>query len=66
VTKHDDKRQMRTLKRAIKRAGNKHRRASLKQQLRRNPDDAHLAEEDLGGNRSETLNAMDRPVDGST
>jgi len=65
VAKHDDKRQLRTLKRAIKRAGNKHRRQSLKQQLRHNPDEAHHAEEDLGGNRSDTLNAMDRPVDGT-
>jgi len=65
VTKHDDKRQLRTLKRAIKRAGNKHRRASLKRQLRDNPDEAHRSEEDLGGNESSTLNDMDRPVDGS-
>jgi len=65
LMKHDDKRQLRTLKRTIKRAGNKHRRASLKRQLRDNPDEAHLAEETLGRNESSTLNGMDRPVDGS-
>jgi hypothetical protein len=62
MVKHDDKRQMRALKRAVKRAGNKHRRQELKRQLRDNPEDAHLAEEDLGGCESSTLNGLDRPV----
>ena len=62
---NDDKRKLRQLKKAIKRKGNKHRRNVLKRQLRQDPDDAHLAEEDLGGSQSHNLNAMDRPVDGS-
>jgi hypothetical protein len=65
MTARDDKRKLRTLKRAVKRAGNKHRRHTLKRQLERNPEEAHLAEEDLGGNPSRNLNALERPVDGS-
>ncbi|MCI0682369.1 MAG: hypothetical protein L0Y71_09710 [Gemmataceae bacterium] len=61
----DDKRKLRILKKAVKRAGNKHRRHSLKRQLQENPDEAHLAEEDLGGNASRNMNALDRPVDGT-
>jgi hypothetical protein len=63
--KSDNKRELRRLKKAIKRAGNKHRRQSLKQQLRENPAEAHFADEDLGGRQSRHLNALDRPVDGS-
>ena len=62
---HDDKRKLRELKRAVKRRGNKHRRSTLKRQLHANPEEAHLAKEDLGGKESRNLNAMDRPVDGS-
>ena len=65
MTKHDDKRQLRNLKRAVKRAGNKHRRQSLKRQLERNPAEAHEAKEDLGGSLSRNMNGLDRPVDGS-
>lgn len=61
----DDKRKLRELKRAVKRKGNKHRRHSLKRQLRRDPEEAHLAGEDLGGSESRSMNAMDRPVDGA-
>jgi len=61
----DDKRRLRNLKKAVKRAGNKHRRQALKQQLQRHPDEAHRDEEDLGGKSSRPMNAMDRPVDGS-
>jgi hypothetical protein len=62
---NDDKRKLRNLKKAVKRKGNKHRRNELKRQLRNDPEDAHLAEEDLGSSKSRDMNAMDRPVDGS-
>ena len=65
MPKKDDKRQLRNLKRAVKRDGNKHRRHALKRQLAANPEEAHLAKEDLGGSQSKNMNAMDRPVDGS-
>ena len=54
-----DKRQMRDLKRAIKKRGNKKRRAELKRNLAENPDEAAHAEEDLGKHRSDTLNRLD-------
>ena len=62
---HDDKRKLRELKRAVKRRGNKHRRNALKRQLQQNPEEAHAAEEDLGGKESRNFNGMDRPVDGA-
>jgi hypothetical protein len=62
VTKRDDKRKLRILKRTVKRDGNKHRRNAFKLQMGKNPEEAHLAEEDLGGSESKTLNALDRPV----
>ena len=62
---NDDKRKMRELKKAVKRSGNKHRRNSLKRQLQQNPEEAHLAKEDLGGSESQDFNGLDRPVDGS-
>jgi hypothetical protein len=65
MPERDDKRMLRTLKRTIKRDGNKHRRHTFKRQLRQNPEDAHLAEEDLGGRASRAMNGLDRPVDGS-
>jgi len=58
---HDqEKRQLRKLKRDIKKLGSKHRRRKLKDDLRDNPADAHLAEEDVGKLASETLNGMDK------
>lgn len=54
-----DKRKMRDLKRALKKRGNKHRRAELKKNLATNPEEAAHAEEDLGGYRSDTLNKLD-------
>jgi hypothetical protein len=62
---NDDKRKLRELKRAIKRKGNKHRRHTLKRQLQQDPQEAHLAEEDLGGSESRDMNRLDRPVEGS-
>lgn len=64
VTRRDDKRQLRNLKRTVKRSGNKHRRNALKRQLREKPEEAHNAEEDFGGSESKNMNALDRPLDG--
>jgi hypothetical protein len=55
-----DKRQMRKLKRDVKKAGNKKRRAKLKRDLRDNPTEAHLAEPTVGGASSQTLNGLDQ------
>jgi hypothetical protein len=54
-----DKRMMRDLKRALKKRGNKHRRAALKKNLATNPEEAAHAEEDLGRHRSDALNKLD-------
>lgn len=54
-----DKRKMRELKRAIKKRGNKHRRAQLKRDLVENPDEAAHSAENLGRYRSDTLNGLD-------
>jgi hypothetical protein len=51
-----DKRKMRELKRAIKRRGNKHRRAALKQSLRTDPSSAADADPDVGRHSSAALN----------
>jgi hypothetical protein len=50
---------LRDLKRALKKRGNKHRRAELKRNLANNPEEAAHAEEDLGRYRSDTLNKLD-------
>ena len=62
---NDDKRKLRELKKAVKRKGKKHRRYALKRQLQQDPQEAHLAEEDLGGSESRNMNRLNRPVDGS-
>ena len=54
-----EKRELRKIKRAVKRAGNKHRRQSLKRQLAENPEEAAEAEEDLGRHRSADWNGLD-------
>jgi hypothetical protein len=54
-----DKRQMRELKRALKKRGNKHRRQQLKRDLAENPEEAAENEEDLGRFRSDSLNGLD-------
>lgn len=64
MTSRDEKRKLRSLKRTVKRSGNKHRRNALKRQLRENPEEAHRAEEDFGGSESRNMNALDRPPDG--
>ena len=53
------KRQLRNLKRVLKRAGSKHRRRDLKRQLAENPAEAAEATEDLGRHRSESFNGLD-------
>lgn len=55
-----DKRQMRKLKREVKKAGNKKRRGRLKRDLRDNPGEAHWSEESFGKLRSDTLNGLDQ------
>jgi hypothetical protein len=55
-----DKRRYRKLKRDVKRAGNKRRRAHLKRELANNPDEAPFSQFDFGETSSETMNGMDR------
>jgi hypothetical protein len=53
------KRQLRKLKREVKRAGSKHRRRDLKRELAENPDEAHRSEESFGRSSSQGLNGLD-------
>lgn len=53
------KRELRKLKRTIKRAGSKRRRRELKKQLEDNPEGAAEAEESFGKFSSEGLNRLD-------
>ena len=55
-----DKRELRKIKRSVKKAGTKHRRRELKRQLSENPEEAQFAEEDFGRHSSEGLNGLDR------
>lgn len=54
------KRELRKLKRTLKRAGSKHRRRDLKRQLADDPEGAADAEENFGRYSSETLNGLDQ------
>ncbi len=54
-----DKRELRKLKRVIKRAGSRHRRRDLKRQLAESPDEAAHAEENFGRNESSGMNGID-------
>jgi hypothetical protein len=54
-----DKKHYRKLKRQVKKAGNKSRRAHLKRDLADNPEEAHLSEYDFGNQSSATMNGMD-------
>ena len=58
--RNDEKRQLRKLKRDIKRAGNRKRRQHLKRALAEDPDEAAHTEFDFGSDSSSTLNALDR------
>jgi len=55
-----EKRQLRKLKRDIKRAGNKRRRQHLKRDLAERPDEAPYSEYEFRRDSSEGLNGMDR------
>ena len=57
--RHDDKRQIRKLKRDVKQAGNKKRRHNLKRDLQQNPAEAHWTEPSVGKASSQTLNGLD-------
>ena len=54
------KRQLRELKRVLKRAGSKHRRRDLKKQLAENPEEAADAAENVGRHSSEAFNGLDK------
>ncbi|HKB01820.1 MAG TPA: hypothetical protein VKD90_06350 [Gemmataceae bacterium] len=54
------KRELRKLKRTLKRAGSKHRRRDLKRQLAEDPEGAADAEEDFGRYTSENFNGLDQ------
>jgi hypothetical protein len=54
-----EKRRLRQMKRAIKKAGQKSRRQSLKRDLANNPEDAAYTEESFGRNSSAGLNGLD-------
>lgn len=54
------KRELRKLKRTVKRAGTKHRRRELKKQLANDPESAAQAEESFGKFNSSTLNGLDQ------
>ena len=56
----DQKRELRQLKREIKRAGGKRRRRQLKQGLAEHPEDAHQDSASFGRYRSADLNGIDR------
>jgi hypothetical protein len=55
-----DKRRYRKLKRDVKRAGNKRRRAHLKRELADNPEEAPFSDFDFGETSSQSMNGMDR------
>jgi hypothetical protein len=55
-----DKRKLRELKRAVKRAGNKSRRQQLKRSVVEDPAEAHRTEFEFGRDTSTGLNGMDR------
>ena len=54
------KRELRKLKRDVKRAGNKRRRQYLKRELREKPEEAPHSEFDFGRFSSTPLNALDQ------
>ena len=56
----DKKRELRQLKREIKRKGGKLRRRQLKQGLVENPEEAHETEVSFGRLESKPLNGLDR------
>jgi hypothetical protein len=59
MVRRDDKRQQREIKRQVKKAGNKHRRRALKDELRKHPEEAAHSEQDFGRHSSAPLNGQD-------
>lgn len=55
-----EKRQLRKLKRDIKKTGGKKRRQYLKRNLNENPEEAHEVEFDFGRDTSTTFNGLDQ------
>jgi hypothetical protein len=55
-----DKRQLRNLKREIKKAGGKRRRQALKRDLVQNPEEAAHSEFDFGRISSANMNGLDQ------
>lgn len=55
-----EKRQIRKLKRDIKKVGNKRRRQHLQRDLVENPEEAHKSEFDFGRDSSTAFNGMDQ------
>jgi hypothetical protein len=55
-----DKRQLRKLKRVIKRAGGKRRRQQFRRELAEHPEVAPFSTFDFGDTSSATMNGMDR------
>jgi hypothetical protein len=55
-----EKRQLRKLKRDLKRAGNKRRRQQLKRELIEHPEDAPFSTVDVGRHRSADFNGLDQ------
>jgi len=55
-----DKRQLRKLKRDIKKAGTKRRRRYLKRELTEKPEEAQHTDFQFGRDSSATLNGLDR------
>ena len=69
MSRDQEKRQLRNLKREVKRAGNKRRRQHLKRELIERPEDAPHSEFEFGRDSSAGFNGMDqdatrRPRDG--
>ncbi|MGF1583630.1 MAG: hypothetical protein ACFCD0_30295 [Gemmataceae bacterium] len=54
-----EKRELRNLKRSLKRKGTKRRRQHLKRDLQDNPEEAHLTEFEYDRDSSEWLNGID-------
>jgi hypothetical protein len=54
------KRELRQLKREIKRAGSQRRRRAWKRDLRENPEEAPFSQEDFGRFSTADLNGIDR------
>ncbi len=58
--RHDDKREHRELKRAVKRLGHKHDRNVIKRVITEDPDEAPFLSENFGRFRSAEMNGIDR------